>query len=300
MKNSPISRICTVTFSPCGNVAALAQFLAQELSAQLSLPVENYDFTLPGQRTGDFIFHSTDLVIVGTPVYAGRVPNKIMPYIQGHLHGNGGIAIPLVAFGNRSYDNALIELRNLLENNAFHTIAATAVSTSHSFSDQIGYGRPDSTDLEQLRAFAEQICSKLSETSEALLRFDADSIDSNHISSGCCDASIFQPVEVPGENPPTVYYTPLGVDGKPAKFLKAVPKTDPDRCNQCGLCSTKCPMGSIDPKDPAVITGICIKCQACVRNCPAHAKYFDDPAFLSHVEMLKQNYTKPAKSEFFL
>lgn len=287
MKNAPISRICTVTFSPCGNVSDVAQFLAQKLSTRLSLPVETYDFTLPRQRTRDFIFQATDLVLVGTPVYAGRVPNKIMPYIQDHFQGNGGIAIPLVAFGNRSYDNALIELCNLLEHNAFHTIAAAAVSTSHSFSDQIGHERPDFSDFELLRTFAAQICSKLSGPVD---RFSSDR----------CTAFLFPPVDVPGENPPTTYYTPLEVDGKPAKFLKAVPKTHPDRCQQCGLCATKCPMGSIDEKDPAIITGICIKCQACVRSCPTHAKYFDDPAFLSHVEMLKQNYTKPAKSEFFL
>ena len=287
MKKFHISRICTVTFSPCGNVSTLALFLAKELSGRLSLPVETYDFTLPRLRTGDFIFQTTDLVIVGTPVYAGRVPNKIMPYIQDHFQGNDGIAIPIVAFGNRSYDNALVELRNLLENNAFHTIAAAAVSTSHSFSDQIGHGRPDSSDFERLRIFSDQICSKLS---GAVDRFSSD----------CCAVTSFSPVEVPGENPPTVYYTPLGVDGKSAKFLKAIPKTNPDRCNLCGLCATKCPMGSIDEKNPAIITGICIKCQACVRSCPAHAKFFDDPSFLSHVEMLKQTYTKPAKSEFFL
>ena len=30
------------------------------------------------------------------------------------------------------------------------------------------------------------------------------------------------------------------------------------------------------------------------------AKYFDDPAFLSHVEMLKRNYQRAAKNEIFV
>ena len=58
-------------------------------------------------------------------------------------------------------------------------------------------------------------------------------------------------------------------------------------------------MGSIDPQDVSNVPGICIKCQACVRGCPEHAKYFDDAAFLSHVAMLEQNFTAPKENAFF-
>lgn len=92
---------------------------------------------------------------------------------------------------------------------------------------------------------------------------------------------------------------PLGIDGKPAKFLKAKPKTK-SNCDHCDLCVKVCPMGSINSEDPSKIDGICIKCQACVKKCPKQAKYFDDPAFLSHVEMLKRNYQRAAKNEIFV
>lgn len=59
-------------------------------------------------------------------------------------------------------------------------------------------------------------------------------------------------------------------------------------------------MGSIDYGNPSVVSGICIKCQACIKICPDHAKYFDDPAFLSHVEMLEQNYMRKAENEMFI
>ena len=58
-------------------------------------------------------------------------------------------------------------------------------------------------------------------------------------------------------------------------------------------------MASIDPEDPSKIDGICIKCQACIRGCPQHALYFDDPAFLSHVRMLTQNFTQRRENAFF-
>ena len=37
-----------------------------------------------------------------------------------------------------------------------------------------------------------------------------------------------------------------------------------------------------------------------VKKCPKQAKYFDDPAFLSHVEMLKRNYQRAVKNEIFV
>ncbi len=91
-----------------------------------------------------------------------------------------------------------------------------------------------------------------------------------------------------------------GEDGEPAKFLKAVPKTDGDLCDRCGICVSSCPMGSIDASDCRHVTGVCIKCQACVLKCPRQAKYFDDPDFLSHVRMLEKNFREGKEAEYFL
>ena len=106
-------------------------------------------------------------------------------------------------------------------------------------------------------------------------------------------------LQVPGDAA-AAYYVPKGTDGQPAKFLKAKPLTDMKKCTKCGYCVTLCPVASIDPKDVANVPGICIKCQACVRGCPVGAKYFDDPAFLSHVKMLEQNFTERKENSFFL
>ena len=51
-------------------------------------------------------------------------------------------------------------------------------------------------------------------------------------------------------------------------------------------------MGAISFDNFIDVPGTCIKCQACIKKCPTHAKYFDDEAFLSHVKMLEQNYKR--------
>ena len=106
-------------------------------------------------------------------------------------------------------------------------------------------------------------------------------------------------MSINGDAPVAPYYIPLGEDGQPAKFLKAKPQTDLDKCDHCGKCAAVCPMGSINPENTDEVPGICIKCQACIKYCPKGAKYFDDPRFLSHKAMLEKNYQRTAESEVF-
>lgn len=274
-----ISRICKVYFSPCGNVEKVISIMADHTAELSGVPVVGYDFTLPPARERQYDFTETDLVFFGVPVYAGRVPNKIMPYIQRGFCGNGAAAVPVAVFGNRAYGDALIELKNLLEANAFHTVAGGAVVSQHSFSDVIAAGRPDPSDQKEIEAFARQVWEKL---------------------YGLSAIGQIKPVAVPGTDPPEKYYVPLGMDGKPAEFLKALPKTDQGKCDRCGICAKNCPMGSIDQVHPEKVKGICIKCQSCIRRCPNQAKYFDDTAFLSHKQMLEKNYSGRVESVFFL
>lgn len=272
-----ISNVKAVFYSATGNTKDVVVSIAERMAGKLGVPMEIYDFTLPGNRMEAYVCSDTDLVVFGTPVYAGRVPNKMLPVVQNNFRGEGALAVPVVTFGNRNFDNGLIELRNELENNGFHTIAGAGFAVSHVFSDKIAPGRPDEKDREIMMRFAEAAAEK------------ADKME-----------AIPEPIPVLGDDPVGPYYTPLGTDGKPAVFLKAKPKTRSEDCNVCGVCVEACPMGSISREDPKEVPGICIKCQACVKKCPTNAKYFDDPAFLSHIAMLEQNYTRRAEAEIFV
>ena len=81
---------------------------------------------------------------------------------------------------------------------------------------------------------------------------------------------------VGGCEPIRPYYKPRDREGNFINILKVKPKTDLSKCNGCGLCASLCPVGSIDASNPAEVSGICIKCCACVKGCPEGAKYYDD------------------------
>ena len=119
------THITAVYFSPTHTTKTICETIAKEISLALGIPWESHSFTLPVERTAPLQFDQTALVIFGVPVYAGRVPNFLGKYISQTV-GNNAIAIPVVVYGNRAYDDALIELRDMLETSQLHTVAAAA------------------------------------------------------------------------------------------------------------------------------------------------------------------------------
>ena len=271
------SHIAVVFFSPTGNTRLAAREIGRRLGELMAVPVDEFDFTTPEARQDRHAFSPDNLVVFASPVYAGRLPNKLLPYIREGFCGNGAYAVPVVTFGNRSFGDALMELRCELEHNGFHTIAGAAFAMRHAFSDRLAPGRPD----EQDRALLEEFIRRTAQRASLLTAPPA-------------------PVDVAGNCPVGPYYTPLGLDGKPVNFLKAVPKIAPERCTGCGTCAQVCCMGSIQSQAPWNTTGLCIKCHACVRACPSGARFFDDPALLSHLAMLEQHLTQRQDSVYFL
>lgn len=275
VRMADIKKIYAVYFSATGNTKKITERTAEKLAQLSGCEKETIDFTLPASREKTYEFKKGDLVVVGTPTYAGKTPNKMLPWLKSGLVGGEAFAVPVVTFGNRSFDNSLAELSAVLEADGFHTAAGGAFACRHAFTDKMADGRPDEAD------FAD--CDKLAEKAFEIIK-GADGIPA--------------PVKVDGDAD-APYYVPKGTDGQPAKFLKATVQTDGEICVGCGACIKLCPMGSISPEDVTKITGPCIKCQACVRGCPTGAKYFSDAAFLSHVAMLEMNFTEKKENKLF-
>lgn len=267
--------VWAVYYSGCGSTRRLLRGMAEAAGEALMLPVRELDYSRPEAREKSYCFTETDLVFWGSPTYAGRLPNVLLPFLRGNFTGGGAAAVAVVLYGNRSYDDALKELCEVLAGNGFLAAAGAAVTAEHAFAPALAHGRPNGED----RAAAAEFARKTALTLRG--------------------REYIIPVTVPGREPIGAYYTPLGLYGEPARFLKAKPKTDPEQCTRCGLCAAVCPMGSIPREEPTECTGICIKCQGCIRECPAGAKYFDDEAFLSHRAMLEQNYIRRRENEFY-
>ncbi len=268
--------VTAMYFSGTGTTKKMVSHIAAHLAHSLGYECECFDFTLPESRKIFPIFQEGDITVMGTPVIAGRVPNLLLKYLN-TIEGNGAYGIPVVMYGSRNYDDGLIELRNIMETDGFHTIAGGAFVGEHSFSSVLGKGRPDADDLTAAAVFAEKAAEK---------------VKKQNIQKG--------PVPVKGETPLRPYYTPRDRHGNAIDIRKVKPKTN-ERCIRCGFCASGCPLGSIDPKDVSMVTGICMKCCKCVKGCPKGAKYFDDPGYLYHKEELEAMYASArAANDMFL
>ncbi len=271
-----LKKVWAVYFSPTGGTKKVVTGTAEALAAKLGLAVEVYDFTLPKVREEEAVFGEGDVVVFGTPVIAGRVPNVLLPYLTGKVKGNGALAVPMVSFGNRNFDDALIELRNILEEDGFRTVAGAGFISEHSFSRTLAAGRPDEKDMALVKEFGEKIAEKLQSGWEYTA-----------------------PVAVRGNDPIKPYFKPQDRHGEHIDIRKVKPKVN-DSCCNCGLCVDVCPMGSISRENVREYTGICIKCCACVKKCPTQARYYDDPGYIYHKEELEELYERRAEPELFV
>lgn len=257
-------------FSPTENtkkaVRAVAKGIAKEVSGEDFFSI---DLTCPEGRHSVYAFGEGDVIILGMPTYAGRIPNKIVEYVSGSIYGDGAVAVPVVTFGNRSFDDSLKELATIMTDNGMDLCGACAVPSEHAFSDKLAKGCPTESDLQLLSEYGRKLGKEMLKGNTARLSLD----------------------DIPGRDMETSeYYKPLKEDGTPASFLKAMPVTDTDKCTGCGLCKEVCPTNCF--KDSfSNPDGVCIKCQACIKSCPQNAKYFENANFLSHVKMLEKNFS---------
>ena len=273
-----VRNIWAVYFSATGTTEKTVKTIAAAAAQVLDAPWQAVSFTLPDERQEKLQFCTGDLVILGTPVYAGRVPNVLLPYLTEQVSGNGALAVPVVLYGNRNYDDALVELRDILRADGFVPVAAAAFVGEHSFSRVLAAGRPDSEDMLLMEGFGEAVARKVL-----------------HLTAAPAEV-----LAVGGEEPIRPYYKPRDRQGNFINILKVKPKTDLSKCSGCGLCAALCPMGSIDASNPAEVSGICIKCCACVKGCPSGAKYYDDEGYLYHQHELEEMYVRRGKVEMFL
>lgn len=256
-------------FSPTGNTKRACEFFAQGDKTDF------VDFTNVAVRlSNDHIkaisemFKSEDHVVIGLPVYAGRVPNVLLKYLSLYK-GNKAKLTVILTYGNRHYDDAAKEAYHMFTSQGFTVLSVVCVVGEHSFSDTIASNKPNEKDHQTLKAIAEN------EALESL--YKVKNLKVHPIETLSKDLELRD------------YFKPVDYDGNVYAFKTIKPITT-EACNNCGICAIVCPMGSISDTNYSEIIGPCIKCCACVKHCTAHAKIFNDVNFLKHKLELEEAY----------
>ena len=125
-----IQSLKLVYFSPTGTTKAVIQEIARGINHGNT---EIIDITSPEARTHPLQTTENDLLVIGLPVYMGRLPALLMEWL--HLvKAYNTPTVCIVVYGNRVYGDALLELKNILVERGCKPIACAAFIGEHSFS----------------------------------------------------------------------------------------------------------------------------------------------------------------------
>lgn len=252
-------KLYDIVFSPTGGTKKVADGLTGALEGDIT----TVDLTDSKQDFDAVSLTKEDVAVIAVPSYGGRVP-AVAAERLGVVHGNGARAILVCVYGNRAYEDTLVELEDAAKRAGFQVIAAVSAIAEHSIARQFASGRPDAQDAAQLSDFAKQIQRKLS------------GVDSS------------EPA-IPGNRP----YKKSGGVGMVPKATK--------ECTNCGICAEKCPVQAIDRENPKKVDEkTCISCMRCIAVCPQDARKLN-PVMLSAASlMLKKVCSERKECELFL
>ena len=264
-----IRSVKTVFFSPTETTARIVNIVAQGIHPDI---VSMIDLTPPESRSQTVNQISDEFTIIGTPVYAGRIPPEAVRRLR-RIKGNNTPAVVVVVYGNREYEDALLELRNTVVELGFRPIAGGTFIGEHSYNSEttpIAPGRPDYRDMEEAKRFGKLIRKKMNKY---------------HTLGDIPE------LQVPGNFPYKKWDHPSEIAPVTVEML----------CTLCEECASVCPTAAIAVKD-AVVTNKaeCIHCSACVKKCPTGARKWES-AWIGHIgKWLTENYRQRKEPEIYL
>lgn len=251
------SQAIAYTFSPTGGTKKIASSILKGLGGGRLINVTSIKV--------DLTLNQGDIFVYCVPVFAGRVPQIAIERLK-NVKSNGAFGIPVVVYGNRHYDDALLELKDAMEDSGFITLGAAAFIAQHSMAPKVAANRPDLKDSQAAISFGKDILL-------AKERYSPDSA----------------PVSVPGKHP-----------YKALSKIPVVPYTKRS-CIECGVCANQCPVKAI-PKDNPRLTDKekCITCMGCISVCPKNSRKLNPFAQMAISRKLIKNCSEPKSPEIFI
>lgn len=263
-----INKVKIICFSPTGTTRKILVSIAKGFGAEV---VEAVNLTPSGGERSQRTVGGDELAIIGVPVYGGRVPVEAIKRLK-RITASATPAVVVVVYGNREFEDALLELKNLSREQGFVPIAAAAFIGEHSFSTEalpIAPGRPDALDVEKAASFGRAVADKLARLSQA---------------------AVVEDLSLPGRFP---------YEGG-ARAMSVAPVTKEDRCTLCGVCAEVCPTAAIVVGERVETSvELCIRCCACIKNCPEDARLWEDPMMLKITQWLHENCGQRKEPQFF-
>lgn len=250
-------KLVKLIFSPTGGTKRVADLLADGLG------FETETAELAAGEAALPVLAAEDICLVAVPSFGGRVPVCALESLA-KVKGSGARAILVAVYGNRAFEDTLVELADAAEAAGLRPVAAVAAVAEHSIARQFGAGRPDADDVHELQKFAAAIREKLAG-----------------------DAA--EPLVLPGNRP----YKERG-----SSTLRPVAD---ETCTACGLCVSSCPVGALDAAAPAQAGNeACIACMRCVSVCPAGARKLPAAMLEAVSQRLAQVCSERKQNELFL
>lgn len=253
-----IKRLICIYFSATNTTLRYKDAFAKALGHPIDI-----DINIADDFSIDFPhINPDDLLVVAAPVYGGRLPCQVADRLK-ELSSPQAKAIAMVVYGNRDYDDALLELTDILSEGGFEVIGAGAFIGQHSIFPKVAYSRPDDRDLDVLARFAAECRCVIESGAKGDLKIKGN---------------------------------------RPYKKISGVPlhpEGNADVCNRCGKCVAKCPVSAIVSDEPyKTDCSRCMSCGRCIMVCPKRTRKYSGMKYRLIGAIFTAAFSKRKEPEF--
>lgn len=243
-----------IVFSPTGGTSKVADAIANTWTDVETIDLAQQDFDGAELEAGN-------VAVVAMPSFGGLAPQFALDRLT-QIKGNGAKCVIACIYGNRAYEDTLLQMKDYAEAAGFQVIAAISAVAEHSIIREYASGRPDAKDCAELAEYGAKVMAKAVEATAS--------------------------ITVPGNST----YKKAGA--------AMVPKAN-STCTACGTCAKECPASAITSNNPRKTDkSKCIGCMRCVAVCPAKARGINPLMAKIAAMALKKACAKPKANELMM